>query len=148
MKPISVKQFVVTLSASETNQSEAITFNKCTAPETSYGTFEATDPTLGVVETYTEFSKASNITLTKHFEGEGDPLVGFYNVYRVTGTRPLLSVTIQPVLPDSAGTPYPGSQPIQLLRCKIVRVQHAPAVDRDGTGSGVIELELAVGEIK
>lgn len=147
LKPLSVKQFIVTL-ASSAGATSGILFNKITAPETAYGTFEATDPSAGVIETYTEFAKVNNVTLTKHFEGENDALYSWFDSYKTTVPRPEVSVTIQPVLPDTNGTPYPGSRTIQLLRCKVVRIQHAPAIDRDGSGSGMVELELAVGEVK
>lgn len=147
LKPLSTKQFVVTMSSSA-GTSGGILFNKCTAPETTYGTFEAADPSAGTIETYTEFAKCNNVTLTKFFEGENDALYTWYDSYKTAVPRPEMSVTIQPVLPDTAGTPYPGSRTIQLLRCKVVKIQHAPAIDRDGNGGGMVELELAVGEVK
>lgn len=149
LKPVSQKQFVVTLGAS-TGANASVTFNKVSAVKLSYDTFDATDPTLGHSETYPTFEKWENITLTKHYEpGDGgDPLLNWFATYRTQSPRPELTITIQPVIPNTDGSPLPGSKATQLVGCKVLSIQMSPEIDRDGSNSATIEMEISIKDAK
>jgi hypothetical protein len=132
---ISQKQFIVTL------EGRKALFQKVTAPKEMFGEQEFNDGQSGQIFTHLDFLKLDKVTLTRNYNPISDPvdLVAWYQEYRKNPTD--LSISVQPVKADLAGSPIPGSKTMILSGCRIVSFKF-PSADREGSGMATLEIEV------
>lgn len=162
LKPISQKQFKVTITSAATpNTSGASTgntstassgtqattssvsdffFTKVTAPKETRETMDYNDGQTGTTYKMLGFTSRDNVTLTKPFNPAQDKqLASWYNQQVASASD--FTVSIQPVSNDNSGSALTGAGTLQLMGCEVVSLKF-PDVDRMGNGAATIELEI------
>lgn len=136
LKPITVRSFLVTISGLGSTY-----FTKATAPKEAREVTEYQDGLTGTVRKMVGFTSRDNVTLSKPFYAvEDKALVNWYQAQKKAGAAKFV-VSITPVNPDLEGTKIAGAMTITLTGCEVVSLK-LPDIDRMGSGTAMLELEL------
>lgn len=142
LKPILQKQFLVLI-----DQLKESYWNKATSPKESREVAEYNDGQTGVTRKVLGFTSTENVTLSKPFDPIQDKFItDWYTDYKKNvGTKDRFTVSIQPVQNDYQGNTIKGVT-ITLTGCQIVSFK-APEVDRMGTATAMLEIELCYDDL-
>lgn len=136
LRPITVQNFIVTISGLPT-----MYFTKMTRPKETRTAVEYSDGQTGTTFEMPTMTKRDNVTLTKPFAPSQDKeLIAWYNAQKVA-TAQKFTVAIQPVNSDLTGTVIAGAGTIMLLGCEVLELTF-PEYDRAGTSVAEIDLKL------
>lgn len=167
LKPISQKQFKVTITSAATPNADATAnsgsgtgsgnasgsgtqatassvadffFTKVTAPKETRETMDYNDGQTGTTYKMLGFTSRDNVTLSKPFNPSQDKqLAAWYNQQIASPSD--FTVSIQPVNTDNGGTVIANAGTLQLLGCEVVSFKF-PDVDRMGNSVATVELEI------
>lgn len=136
LKPITVRSFLVTISGLGNTY-----FTKATSPKESREVVEYQDGLTGTVRKMVGFTTRDNVTLSKPFYAvEDKALVNWYQNQKKTNAAKFV-VSITPVNPDLEGSKIAGAATLTLVGCEVVSLK-MPDIDRMGSGTAMVELEL------
>ncbi len=148
LKPITQQQFVVLI-----DQLTSTYWTKVTSPKESRVQSEYNDGSTGTTRKVSGFTTRENVTLTKAFDPIADKaIITWYNSSKgsaSTGTSSQgvtpFTVSITPVTNTYQGTTITGVT-ITLTGCQVVSIK-LPEVDRTGSGTAMLELEIYYEEL-
>jgi hypothetical protein len=139
LRPISVKQFIVTIG------SESYRFTKASAVTAESNVEEYNDGSTGRTRAHADFDRLSPLELSKPFDPTTDfELITLLKTLKDTAEP--VTITKQPVKADYQGNIIEGAKTIIYTGCICISYTD-PEVDREGSGMAMVNCTFEVADL-